>query len=133
MHNGRFLLKYKLHYVFSWMLVFALWYFLRYQDYQTKEIALKITLVKVNDLALLIFITNYLLIPYLLYKKRYIGFVALFLLIIIVSGFAKIALIGVITGEPGLFNSFAGIKMKLYENVISDFFLVAAGAALMWY
>ena len=78
MPNGRFLLKYKLHHLFFWMLVFALWYYLRYQDYQTKQIALRITLVKVTDLALMIYITNYILIPRLLYKKRYVGFIAVF-------------------------------------------------------
>ena len=123
------LVKYKLHHLFFWMLVFALWYYLRYQDYATGKIAFQITLVKVIDLALIIYITNYLLIPRLLYKKRYIGFVAAFLIIIVASGFLKMFLMAQIMQQPGLFGLAADMKTRLYENVISDFFLVAAGAA----
>jgi LytS/YehU family sensor histidine kinase len=111
------------------MLVFALWYYLRYQDYATEQIAFQITLVKVIDLAVIIYITNYLLIPQLLYKKRYIGFVATFLLIIVASGFVKMFLMAQIMQQPGLVGPVADMKTRLYENVISDFFLVAAGAA----
>ena len=122
-------MKYKLHHLLFWMLVFVLWYYLRYQDYATGKIAFQITLVKVTDLALIIYITNYLLIPRLLYKKKYIGFVTAFLLIILASGFLKIFLMAQIMQQPGLFGPAAGMKARLYENVISDFFLVAAGAA----
>ena len=111
------------------MLVFALWYYLRYQDYPTEQIAFKITLVKVTDLALIIYITNYLLIPGLLYKKRYVGFGVAFLLIIVASGFIKMFLMAQIMQQPGLFGPAANLKVRLYENVISDFFLVAAGAS----
>jgi two-component system LytT family sensor kinase len=127
--QNRGLLKYKLHHLFFWMLVFALWYYLRYQDYATEQIAFKITLVKVADLALVIYITNYLLIPRLLYKKRYIGFAIVFLLIIVASGFSKMFLMARIMQQPELFGPAANLKLRLYENVISDFFLVAAGAA----
>jgi sensor histidine kinase YesM len=129
MQNSPFILKYKLHHLFFWMMVFALWYYLRYQDYQTQQIAFKITLVKVSDLALIVYITNYLLIPRLLYKKRYAGFIAAFLLIIVASGFVKMLIMGQIMQQPDLFGSPANWKVRLYENVISDFFLVAAGAA----
>jgi two-component system LytT family sensor kinase len=127
--QNRGLLKYKLHHLFFWMLVFALWYYLRYQDYATEQIAFQITLVKVIDLALIIYITNYLLIPKLLYKKRYISFVAAFLIIIVASGFVKMFLMAKIIQQPGLFGPASDMKTRLYENVISDFFLVAAGAA----
>lgn len=128
MHN-RGLLKYKLHHLFFWMLVFTLWYFLRYQDYKTTAIALEITLLKVTDLALMIYITNGLLIPWLLYKKKYISFSAAFLIMILLSAFAKIYCMGRIMGEPGLYSLSGNLKLSIYENVISDFFLVTAGAA----
>jgi hypothetical protein len=51
-------------------MVFGLWYFLRYEDYGTKAMALKVTLIKVIDLALMVYLTNYILIPKLLYKKK---------------------------------------------------------------
>jgi LytS/YehU family sensor histidine kinase len=111
------------------MLVFALWYYLRYQDYRTTAIALEITLLKVTDLALMIYITNGLLIPRLLYKKNYLLFSVLFLLMILVSAFIKIGAMGLIIGEHGLNTSTGNLKSRIYENVISDFFLVTAGAA----
>src|SRR5436190_16394470 len=129
MHNAKFFLRFKLHHLFFWMLVFGLWYFLRYQDYPTEQIAFSVTLLKVIDLAAIIYFTNYVLIPRLLYKRKYTGFIISFLLIIIASGFLKIYAMGQIMHEPDPFGSFASLKIKLYENVISDFFLVAAGAA----
>jgi sensor histidine kinase YesM len=128
MQNG-FFQKYKLHHIIFWMLVFALWYYLRYQDYVTKRIAIKITFVKVADLAALVYLTNYLLIPRLLYKKKYIDFVSAFIVMIIASAFLKVYLMSVILNQPQLFSLSGNLKERLYENVISDFFLVIAGAA----
>lgn len=125
----RVLLKYKLHHLFFWMLVFGLWYYLRYQDYDTKEIAARITLLKVTDLALLVYITNYLLIPGLLYKKKYVAFTVVFVLMIVASAVLKVFMMGKILDQPDLFSLSGDLKTMLYENVISDFFLVVTGAA----
>ncbi len=125
----RFFSKYKLYHIFFWILAFALWYYLRYQDYQTKRIALKITLLKVTDLAVIVYITNYLLIPRLLYRKRYADFIATFFLMILASSFMKMYFMGQIMHQPDLFSLTGNLKARLYENVISDFFLVVAGAA----
>lgn len=127
--QNRGLLKYKLHHVFFWMLVAGIWYFLRYQDYSTNEIAIQITLLKVTVLALMIYITNSLLIPQLLYKKRYISFALAFLLIILTSGFIKVYVMGKIMDQPELYSLSGNLKVRFYENVISDFFLVTAGSA----
>ena len=129
MQNNSFFQKYKLHHVFFWMLVFALWFYLRYQDYTTKRIAAEITLLKVTDLALLVYLTNYILIPRLLYKKKYIDFVGAFIILIVASSLVKVYTIGEILHQPRLFSLSGNLKARLYENVISDFFLVLAGAA----
>ena len=68
--QNRVLVKYKLHHVFFWMLVFGFWYFLRYEDYKVPGRAFTVTLIKVIDLALMIYITNYVLIPRLFYRKK---------------------------------------------------------------
>ncbi|MBO9659868.1 MAG: hypothetical protein J7527_13695, partial [Chitinophagaceae bacterium] len=86
-------LKYKLHHILFWMLIFGAWYFLRYQDYSTVRLALKVTLIKVTDLALMVYITNYLLIPRLLYREKYLGFATLFILMIVVSSFFKMLIL----------------------------------------
>ena len=79
MFYNHHLAKYKLHHLLFWILLFGLWYYLRYQDYKTPEIAVQITFLKVADLALLVYLTNYLLIPKLLYKKYYVVFIIVFL------------------------------------------------------
>ncbi len=122
-------MRYKLQHVLFWMLLFGLWFYLRYQDYATQSVAAQITLLKVADLAAMVYITNYLLIPRMLYKKRYLAFVLLFLLMIFTSSVLKVYAGGAITNEPVSFSFSTDLKLKLYENVISDFFLVAAGAA----
>lgn len=124
-----FFIKYKLHHVVFWMLVFGLWYYLRYQDYSTQEIAFLITLVKVTALATAVYITNYLLIPRLLYKKRYAGFIASFFGLILISSIVKIFLMSLIFNDPAMFSLSGDLKTRLYENAISDFFLIMAGAA----
>ncbi len=129
MERRSLLLKYKLHHLLFWMMVFALWYYLRYQDYPTREIALEITLLKVADLALMVYLTNYLLVPGLLYKKNYLSFIAAFSVMIFASGFVKVGVMAAIMHQPGWFGLPGNLKTRLYENVISDFFLVTTGAA----
>jgi sensor histidine kinase YesM len=122
--------KYKLHHVLFWVLVFGVWYFLRYQDYSTRERAIWITLVKVIDLALLIYVANYVLIPRLLYKKRYGWFALAFVLMIVTSSIIKMQIIGKIMHNPGLFDLSTNLKVRIYDNVIPHFFLVIAGVAV---
>lgn len=128
--NRSVLLKYKIHHVFFWMLVFAIWYFLRYQDYSRTSIAIWVTLIKVTDLALMVYITNYLLIPRLLYKKRYLAFAACFVLMIVASSFLKMNILGRVMHAPALINLSGSWKTRIYDNVIPHFFLVTAGAAI---
>jgi len=130
MHNAQFFLKYKLHHLFFWMLLMGLWFMLRYDDYATPAIAFEITLIKVVDLALMVYTTNYLLIPKLLYKKRYWWFGILFVLMIVSSSVFKMNIIGHITHNPLLLNLGGNLKDRIYDNVIPHFFLVIAGAAI---
>jgi len=109
--------------------LFGLWYYLRYQDYESQSVAAQITMLKVADLAAMVYITNYLLIPRLLYKKKYPAFILLFLLMIFASSVLKVYAGGAIMKHPVSLSFSNDLKLKLYENVISDFFLVAAGAA----
>lgn len=131
MHNARFFLKYKLHHLFFWMLVFGIWYFLRYDDYSSQARAFKITLVKVIDLALMIYFTNYFLIPKLLYKRKYFLFFLSFVLLILTSSFIKMNILASIQNYPELLNFKDNLKDRIYDNVLPHFFLVTAGAAIL--
>jgi sensor histidine kinase YesM len=130
MHNVAFFIKYKLHHLIIWMLIFGLWFFLRYEDYALEATAFKVTLIKVADLALMVYITNYLLIPKLLYTKRYFLFGLSFIVMILISSIGKMYLIGQITNNPHLLNLSGNLKARIYDNVIPHFFLVMAGAAI---
>lgn len=130
MHNAAFFLRYKLHHLFFWMLVFGLWFFFRMDDYSRQSTAFRVTAIKVADLALLIYITNYLLIPKLLYKKKYGWFALAFIALVVTSSVIKMNILGRLTGNPLLYNWSADIKGRLYDNVIPHFFLVIAGAAV---
>src|SRR5687767_1467832 len=83
----------KLHHILFWLALFGAWYYFRYQDYSTTRKGMLVTLIKVADLALMVYITNYLLIPRLLYKKQYVWFVTIFLLMIFCSSMFKINVI----------------------------------------
>ncbi|RZL97677.1 MAG: GHKL domain-containing protein, partial [Pedobacter sp.] len=116
--------------VLAWLIVFAIWYYLRYQDYHLPQTALLVTLVKVVDLALLIYITNYVLLPKLFYRKKYGLFVVSFVLLIILSSFLKMNILGRIMHAPNYYSLSGNLKTRIYDNVIPHFFLVIAGAAI---
>jgi sensor histidine kinase YesM len=124
------LLKYKLHHLFFWMLLLGLWFMLRYDDYATPAKAFTVTLIKVVDLALMVYITNYLLIPKLLYKKKYWLFGILFIVMIVASSVLKMNILGRVTNNPLLLNLGENLKDRIYDNIIPHFFLVIAGAAI---
>jgi two-component system, LytTR family, sensor kinase len=124
------LARYKIHHFFFWMVVAVVWYYLRYQDYSASSTAWKVTVVKTVDLALLVYICNYLLIPKLLYKRHYLLFVLAFICLVAGSSFYKMSLIGKITDNRMLSNWSINLKGRIYDNVIPHFFLVIAGVAV---
>jgi signal transduction histidine kinase len=129
MHNASFFIRYKLHHLLIWLLIFGAWFFLRYEDFALPSTAFKITLVKVVDLALMVYLTNYLLIPKLLYKKQYILFALAFIVLITTSSLVKMNVLGRIMNNPNLLSFSGNWKARIYDNVIPHFFLVLAGVA----
>jgi sensor histidine kinase YesM len=102
---------------------------LRYEDYTSQALAFKVTFVKLVDLIVMVYITNSLLIPSFLYKKRYGLFVLLFLLMILISSVTKMYIVGSLTHGPTIFTLSGDLKGRIYDNVIPHFFLVIAGAS----
>lgn len=129
-HNTKFLLKYKLHHVFFWMLLLGLWFFLRHEDYSSDIRAFQVTLIKVVDLAVMVYITNYLLLPKLFYRKKYAWFFILFVLMIVSSSLLKMQILGRLINNPALLDFMSNWKGRIYDNVVPHFFLVTAGAAI---
>lgn len=130
MHNAAFFLKYKLHHVFFWMLVLGAWYFLRVEDYATPQLAIQVTLIKVADLALLIYFTSFVLVPHLLYKKRYLLFAIAFIGLVFLSSILKMNILGRMLSNQLLINWQDDFKARLYDNILPHFFLVIAGVAV---
>ncbi len=122
-----FILRYKLHLLPLWVLLFLGWHYFRYQDYPA-AVAWWITFVKVADLALLVCITNYLLIPGLLYKKKYVLFAIVYLLVIIAGSIGKL-LLELELLHLDTINLTGRWKQRIYDNVIPHFLLVTTGAA----
>ena len=130
MNPGQVLIRFKLHHLLVWAAVALVWYYLRFQDYSTTSIAWKVTFIKTIDLALMVYICNYLLIPKLLYKKRYLLFVLSFFVLVVGSSIYKMSIIGKITDNRFLMNWSDNIKARIYDNIIPHFFLVIAGVAI---
>jgi len=112
------------------MLVFGLWYMFRHDGYASEALAFKITLLKVVDLALMVYVTNYLLIPFLLYKKRYALFLVVFIAMILTSSVTKMYIIGQLANDPATYSLRENLRARVYDNVLPHFFLVTAGAAI---
>ena len=123
----QFLVKYKLHHILVWVMLFAGWYYFRAKDFPTEELAIQVTAIKVTVLAFLIYTTNYLLIPKLLYRKKYWQFFTIYLIFTIGIGMVKLKIIMALV-YPGL-EPFANFKTRFYDNIIPVFLLVTAGAA----
>lgn len=131
----RLLLHYKIHHLLLWALLFLGWYSFRISDFPNQEVAWKTTAVKVAGLALLVYITNYLLIPGLLYKRRYIWFALVYLALIFGMGLLKIYINEKIL-LPFLhgINVFLDFKGRVYDNIIPSFLLTStcAGAKVVF-
>ena len=126
--QNAFLIRYKLHHIFFWLMVFGLWYYLRYQDFSSNTMALKVTAVKVIDLALLVYITNLFLIPKFLYRKQYVIFSIIYITMIAASSLWKINIIGHLLMNQD-FNIWDNLKTRIYDNFIPHVLLVSTGAA----
>lgn len=129
MQETSFFTKYKLHHLLFWVLLFGGWYYFRYQDFSSSKTAFRMIMAKVVDLALLVYITNYLLIPQLLYKKKYFLFGIMYVLLVISFSILKMYVEGQIMNRPDMFNFSTNLKVRIYDNIIPHFLLVSTGAA----
>lgn len=128
MEAGRILLRYKMHHLLFWLVVGGIWFYLRYEDYALRENAVRITIIKTVDLAAMVYLANYLLVPQLLYRKKYLLFAVCFLLMVLVSSVSKMYFIGKAL-HVDMFNFSEGLKDRVYNFIIPHFFLVTAGVA----
>src|SRR6476469_3035554 len=129
MKAGKIIIKYKLHHLLFWLLFYAGWYFLRYQDFDTKKMALQVTAVKVVHLAFMIYFTNLVLIPKLLYRKKYFLFAATYVLFVFVTSIIKLSNAVAFMHIPN-FSVWNDFKQRLYDNIIPHYLLVSTGAAI---
>lgn len=124
-------MKYKLQHLFFWMLVCAVWFMLRVDDYSSPGKAFIVTAIKVFELALMIYITNLVLIPKLLYRKKYFLFTLIFVVMILSGSIIKMNILGRYLNNPLLYNwSSTYLKDRIYDNILPHFFLVIAGVAV---
>ncbi len=129
MNSRNFIIKYKLQHILPWLLLYAGWHYFRYQDYPAAT-GPWITFIKVADLAMMVYLTNYLLIPRLLYRKKYILFIIVFIALIFCCSIFKMYIEEKLFGTPGFFELTTRLKSRIYDNVIPHFLLVSTGAAI---
>ncbi|MBC7933779.1 MAG: histidine kinase [Rhizobacter sp.] len=120
----------KIYFGIAWLLLFATWYFLRADGYASSSTAFYVTVIKIADLALMVCICNYVLIPKFFYKKKYVLFVCFFMFLVVLSSLAKMNILGRIMNNAFLLDWSHGWKIKIYDNIIPHVFLVIAGAAI---
>lgn len=78
---------------------------------------------------LMVYITNYLLIPRLLYKKKYLLFAVLYIIMVSGCSILKMQVEEVVFGTPGFFDLSSRFKARIYDNIIPHFLLVSTAAA----
>ncbi len=116
-----------LYHLLFWMAAGSVWFYLRYQDYTSLTQAGQVTLIKIVDLAIVIYFVNLTLVPKLLYKKRYGLFAAFFLFVIALSSFLKMMMLSKVLHQP---LPTLNIKQAVYNNFVTQFFLIVASIAL---
>jgi sensor histidine kinase YesM len=112
-----------------WLVVALIWFYLRYQDYPSLQQAAIVTLIKVIDLALIIYFANLLLVPKFLYRKKYVLFALLFVGSVALSSFLKLVQLSWALNDPHLLDA-VNVKDKVYNNFVTQFFLVLASIGL---
>ncbi|MBC7866969.1 MAG: histidine kinase, partial [Gloeobacteraceae cyanobacterium ES-bin-316] len=112
-----------------WLLAGLLLFYLRYQYYATLRQAALVSLVKVTDLAILIYFANLYLVPRFLYRKKYFLFALFFLLSVAISSFLKLVQMSWVLQDAQLLDG-SHIKEKVYNNFVTQFFLVLASIGL---
>jgi LytS/YehU family sensor histidine kinase len=110
-------------------LVALLWFYLRYQDYENLQQAAIVTVIKVADLALIIYFANLVLVPKFLYKKSYFLFALFFVVATAITSFLKLVPLSWVLNDINLLDA-SNIKGKVYNNFVTQFFLVLASIAL---
>ena len=71
------ILHQRLYHLLFWLIAGAVWFYLRYDDYATLSQAGIITAIKITDIALVIYVTNLVLVPRFLYQKKNTGYLLL--------------------------------------------------------
>jgi LytS/YehU family sensor histidine kinase len=117
----------KWYHLLFWVIAGGVWLYLRYQDYENMLQASLVTAIKVADLALVIYLVNLVLVPAFLYRKKYALFTVFFVGIVAVCSFIKLLLV-----NEALQKSLAAINIKtaIYNNFVTQFFLVLASIGL---
>lgn len=117
----------KFHHVLFWTLVGCLWLYLRYQDYASVTQAIYVTVVKVIDMAAIIYLVNLWLVPQFLYRKKYVQFSLVFVGLVASSSYLKMVILSAILEES---LKDINVKEAIYNNFVTQFFLVLASIAL---
>ncbi|HMH34514.1 MAG TPA: histidine kinase [Puia sp.] len=115
----------------AWSILFAGWYYFRVSDFPNHVVAVRITAVKILSLALLVYLTNYLLIPGLLYPKKYLLFAVVYGLSVFGIGILKIYINEQLLSPffHGL-DVFSDFRERVYDNIIPLFLLASTAAAM---
>ena len=102
---------------FWWLVLFS-----RQSIFPSRQIAIEVTLIKIVSLAVLVYSTNYFLIPHLLYKKKYLLFGMIYLVWIFAIGSLKVYInekvLTPFFGHPKFFQI---SKERIYDNIIPLF------------
>ncbi len=130
------IIHWRLHHVLFWLAFFVVWITLRIDDYPDTRPMLLAGLLKVVSLAGAVYFTNYILIPKLLYTRRYFAFLLSFTVLVTVTGFLVIRLLNLIltpyasriTHWPN-----ATFSSQVYDVYIPLFFMVGAAAGIKFY
>lgn len=130
------IIDWRLHHVFFWLAFFVVWITLRIDDYPDLLPTILAGLLKVLSLAGAVYFTNYVLIPQLLYTKKYFSFFLSFTALVLITGFLVIKILNfILTPYAASITHWpnATFNSQVYDVYIPLFFMVGAAAGIKFY
>jgi LytS/YehU family sensor histidine kinase len=115
------------YHLLFWLAIGGVWFYLRYQDYVSLTQAAWVTTIKVIDLALVIYLVNLVIVPRFLYQKKYALFAISFVVVVAVFSYIKMLALSLVLKD--LIRT-VGVKQAVYNNFVTQFFLVLASIAI---
>ena len=118
------------YHLLAWASLFGGWYYFRVGDFPNQQLAVEITLVKILSLAILVYSTNYFLIPRLLSRKYHSLWNGILCMVFLIGSLKVYVNEKLLSPYFRAMEVFSDFKERIYDNIIPLFLLTSTAATI---